>query len=328
MRAARLLPASPCISLHLLASPCISRRYKRRDVFTGLPLPDEAEAPLGTLISSVLRELHDLGSAGSSKRAEVSRVMLARRVDARTKERMWGGFGGGWGGGGGGAVTFGGAWSGGGWGGGGGGWGGYQRMEEMAQETETQSANELEECSDWKMLSTWQPPARPWPAAVVSWSFRPVAMRLPIVSDHSCEERALHAVEACKRVPWVPGLGYNASCPVSLCDFEEGDTVVRLPGGHLLDDGSYAQLLAIARKERKPPIDPFTRAAIPPSTSVEQMRHFASAPLEALGLARFVERVPRATLGHAAVSAAPGFDVSAHPDARSKVAREMQQRLA
>lgn len=40
-----------------------TRKYKRRDVFTGLPLPDEAEAPLGKLISTALRELQDLGSS-------------------------------------------------------------------------------------------------------------------------------------------------------------------------------------------------------------------------------------------------------------------------
>ena len=38
-----------------------TRKYKRRDVFTGLPLPDEAEAPLGKLLTSCCGELHDLG---------------------------------------------------------------------------------------------------------------------------------------------------------------------------------------------------------------------------------------------------------------------------
>ena len=44
-----------------------NRKFKRRDVFTGLPLPDEAEAPLGKLLKDVLRELHDLGAASSGR---------------------------------------------------------------------------------------------------------------------------------------------------------------------------------------------------------------------------------------------------------------------
>ena len=37
------------------------RKHKRRELLTGLPLPDEENAPLGRLIRSVLRELSDLG---------------------------------------------------------------------------------------------------------------------------------------------------------------------------------------------------------------------------------------------------------------------------
>ena len=32
-----------------------TRKYKRRDVFTGLPLPDEAEAPLGRLLQELIQ---------------------------------------------------------------------------------------------------------------------------------------------------------------------------------------------------------------------------------------------------------------------------------
>ena len=91
-----------------------NRRYKRRDVFTGTPLPDEAEAPLGVLIANCLRELHELGGANGRKHDEVSSKMLTRRVEALTRRdvgrrRLGRRFGGGFGG-----------WGGGGWGGGGG----------------------------------------------------------------------------------------------------------------------------------------------------------------------------------------------------------------
>ena len=114
-----------------------SRKYKRRDLFTGLPLPDEAEAPLGKLIVQVVQELSDLGGT-TRRREEVTSRMMQRRTEALTKARMWGGgFSGGFGGGleagwGGGnrTVSFGGGFN------GAVGWGGYQRMEEMAEETE------------------------------------------------------------------------------------------------------------------------------------------------------------------------------------------------
>ena len=122
-----------------------NRKFKRRDVFTGLPLPDEAEAPLGKLIRDLQRELTDFGGPLARRHDEVSATMLARRVDTLTKERMWGGLG-----------AWGGGWADAGWGGGGGGWGGgggggwgglagwgggglgggqssYQRMEEVTR---------------------------------------------------------------------------------------------------------------------------------------------------------------------------------------------------
>ena len=51
-------------------------------------------------------------------------------------------------------------------------------------------------------------------------------------------------------------------------------------------------------------------------------------PLQVLGLERYVSSVSRAALGQPEVSDRLGFDVSAHPDARSKVAVDMLARLS
>ena len=88
------------------------------------------------------------------------------------------------------------------------------------------------------------------------------------------------------------------------------------------------ELLRAARKERTIALDPFTRREIPPSNTPDEMRHFCAAPLQALGLERFVTSISRAVLGHPEVSSSLGFDVSAHPDARSKVAVDMLARLS
>jgi len=127
---------------------------------------------------------------------------------------------------------------------------------------------------------------------------------------------------------YTAGAGYNDSCPISLCDFEEGEAVVRMPNGHLIASECYEQLLEVARRERKPPCDPFTRRELPPSTSAEEMRLFSTAPLQALRLERFFTQLPRGEAERAQVSAELSFDVSAHPDAKSKVARDMLTRLS
>ena len=103
---------------------------------------------------------------------------------------------------------------------------------------------------------------------------------------------------------------------------------MRLPNGHLISTDGYEQLLESARKERRTPTDPFTRKELPPSTSADEMRNFCSAPLGALGLERFVTLLGRSELGQERVSGALGFDVSQHPDTRSKVALDMQSRLS
>ena len=350
-----------------------TRKYKRRDVFTGLPLPDEAEAPLGRLLTDVVRELHDLGGP-PRQRDEVMRTMLQRRVDALTKERMWGGWGGGWG-----DAGWGGGWGGFGGFGGGGGWGqnSYARMEELAVETERQCAEELHDLSEWRSLEHLTPPTARWPESETAYAL-PEAERtreLPCtleVSDHSCESRSMRPVDSCPEVVYASGVGaFNTSCPISLADFDEGEKVRRLPGGHLIAAECFEQLLDAARREGKPPTCPFTRAEFAPGVTYAQLAHFCTMPLDVIGLGGVVHRFgrdedakvsgPRLSNGAADAledygggvsngggvangegiangvaqpsalrreASAIGFDVSTHPDARSKVARDMLARLA
>ena len=325
-----------------------NRKYKRRDVFTGLPLPDEAEAPLGKLLKSVMHELEDLGGA-PRRHEEVARAMLQRRVDALTKERMWGGWGGGWGDagwGGGGRGGFGG-WN----GGGGGGWGqsSYARMEELAVETERQCVEELRELADWRSLEHCQPPCSQLPPSPETFCLPSAAndgsWTSLVVSDHSCEHRGLRPVQSCPEVVFSSMVAaYNTSCPISLIDFDEGEIVRRLPGGHLIATECFEQLLDAARKDGKPPTCPFTRAEFAPGVTAAQLAHFCTRPLDVLDLSAVVARVPlydspvasteserpRHTDGEDPMSqraCAIGFDVSLHPDAQSKVARDMQERL-
>ena len=105
-----LLPSSREPSLLTLAPPHprappaprpLSARVHRqpqvqapRRLHAALPLPDEAEAPLGVLIAKPARAAR-AAAAPTPWHDEVSSKMLTRRVEALTKERMWGG--GGWG---------------------------------------------------------------------------------------------------------------------------------------------------------------------------------------------------------------------------------------
>ena len=79
------------------------------------------------------------------------------------------------------------------------------------------------------------------------------------VSNHMCSEREVRPVTTCAKLPYTQGAGYNDACPISLCDFEQGEVAVRLPGGHLIADECYDDLLRAARKEKKVALDPFTR---------------------------------------------------------------------
>ena len=86
-------------------------------------------------------------------------------------------------------------------------------------------------------------------------------LKRALVSNHMCSEREMRPVTSCAKLRYTPGAGYNDTCPISLCDFEEGELVVRLLGGHLIADECYGELLRDARKERRVALDPFTRRA-------------------------------------------------------------------
>ena len=243
------------------------RKHKRRELLTGLPLPDEENAPLGSLIRNVLRELSDLGGPVPRRHQDASRTMLARRVDVLTKERMWTGWGSAWG-----ESSSGGwgaGWGSGGWGnasswnGGGASWTGgqtsYQRLEQLAKTTETQCAEELKSAAVWRDFAVPPLKALASPATSCCVPLDGMTMRLApaTVSDHACTRRLVRAVPAC---------------------------------------------------------------------SAEEIRHFCGAPLQAVS-ARWCTQLGRAELGLTPVEPSLGFDVSAHPDADSKVARDMQTRL-
>jgi len=233
---------------------------------------------------------------------------------------------------------------GGGGGGGGGGGDGLHDIDSVAREVDAQARRELAELSRLSELlaahrsSGGVSDALPAEAAAGCWLLQQSAQhgvqlgaeRLGRagVTNHLCASREVRPVLSSAALTFSAGAGYNDACPISLCDFEEGEQVYKLPGGHLIAAESYQELLRAARREKRPPRDPFTRQELPPSNTADETRHFCSAPLQALGLERFVERVSRSLLGHSDVSATLGFDVSSHPDARSKVAVDMLGRLA
>ena len=244
-----------------------TRKSKRREIFTGLPLPDEENAPLGTLVRTALTETAMLGAGDD---AEVAKTMLTRRIDVLTKERMWGGFGGGFGGGSiwGEGGGWGGGWGSGGWGGAtvvsgtGGGLTSYQRLEQLAQATEKQCADELAHARAWRALKSTTPPKKAPRVPSTTCNLPPDAIALKLlpaqVSDHSCAERRVRSVHGC---------------------------------------------------------------------TTEQMHALCHAPLIEAS-ARWCTTVSRDAQGAAVVSDELGFDVSAHPDAASQVAKDMQSRLA
>ena len=176
---------------------------KRRDVFCGVPTPEEPHTPLATLLRSLLAELQAAAGRPSPLRSSVLRAMTRRRVEALTKERMWGGFGGGYGGGfggfgglggggdgfgggfggggglgglgGGGGLAFGGDVSTGGHGqrrgvtfgqvshGGGGGGGGYRDLDAVAKEVEEQTAEEVAQLGRLRELQAIHRDYPSWP---------------------------------------------------------------------------------------------------------------------------------------------------------------------
>ena len=168
-------------------------------------------------------------------------------------------------------VTFGGLSH-----GGGGGGEGYRDLDAVAKEVEEQTAEEVAQLGRLRELQ-----AIHREGAVRGSASKPVCAALgrlrqaslegvplgrgglkrAVVSNHMCSEREVRPVTSCAKLRYTPGAGYNETCPISLCDFEEGELVVRLPGGHLIADECYDDLLRAARKERKVALDPFTRRA-------------------------------------------------------------------
>ena len=43
----------------------------------------------------------------------------------------------------------------------------------------------------------------------------------------------MRPVEPCAKLTYSPGAGFNDTCPISMCEFEENEAVVKLPGGDL-----------------------------------------------------------------------------------------------
>eukprot|EP00966_Prymnesium_polylepis_P015710 362904-Prymnesium_polylepis.2 len=64
-----------------------NRVTKRRDVFSGVPTPEEPQTPLATLLRSLLAEVQAVAGDAPPARKEVLRAMRRRRNDILTKER-------------------------------------------------------------------------------------------------------------------------------------------------------------------------------------------------------------------------------------------------
>lgn len=45
------------------------------------------------------------------------------------------------------------------------------------------------------------------------------------VTDLSCQSRQVRPVNSCSSLKYTKGSGFNEACPITLCDFEEGETV-------------------------------------------------------------------------------------------------------
>jgi thiol-disulfide isomerase/thioredoxin len=218
------------------------------------------------LLRCALQDLQHIARAdeGNMKR------LLARRVDANSKKRMFG-FGGGFGGGGRNA----------GFGGKGMGFGGYgygqtfSQLEEIAKATEQKLELELGKMVEWPELRNlagqWREKAGVLQTVSATNTFRFSLVNvnerwvLPRVSDHSCDSRTLSPVD---------------------------EAIV----------GNARHLLV----------------------TPEQLEAFANAPLSVLGLHDWVVQVAK---GGAKVEEKLSFNVQTHPDAQSKVAKDMHERL-
>ena len=346
-----------------------TRVSKRRETFAGVPLPEEPNTPLATLLRSLLQEIKGLCAEGRA-RAEIVRTMQRRRTDVLTKERMWGGYGGGgrtyggdggsaWGGEGGGGgggrrgVTFGGVYEGGGggggaggysgYGGGGGGYGGGYDLEAMTQDTEKQVVEELDATSRLSELrkehTTGVARARlPPDASQAIEKLQQIVhhgvmleqdhVRRPPVSDHSCEARQLLPVGNWEALS-EEGVALD-DCAICI-GTGDGGRLQTLRCGHVFCRPCIASHYSKCREERRALACPMCRRPADVGevhvVSREECVGFCGAPLGVLGLEQYVHHVERAALSEVEVGSTLCFDVSQHPDARSKVAVDMQGRL-
>ena len=118
--------------------------------------------------------------------------------------------------------------------------------------------------------------------------------------------------------------GHNAACVISLEPFVEGELVHRLPSGHLMSAESLDELKLSARSAGASARCPMTRATLAPQCGTVAAAEFARAPLDVLGRDGLVAR----SANHAVVSEKLGLDVSSHPAAQTKLARDNTKRLA
>ena len=239
------------------------------------------------------------------------------------------------------AVSFGGFYGGEGGFGGGGFYGGGCDLEHLTKVTEEQVEREMQRlealsdlrvsvCDDGFLSRTLSGAARDALTSLHQQTFDSILLPLsegasaPPASNHSCAEREMRPREPCPLISFRGERApLNTACPVTLCDFEEGEMVRRLPRGHMLSEQAFEQLVAAARRDHKLAVCPFTRADIEPGTGVEELLQFCDTPLDALGLDEYVEQIPRRDLAQELASPKLGFDISNHPDAHSKVRRRL-----
>jgi hypothetical protein len=285
-----------------------NRRMGGSEVLYGVPQSGETEAPLGNLIRSVVHELRALTGPIKAQRETLKRVMK-RRTDILTKAAVWGGLGasrndGVWGGGG-----FGGGGGGGGGvrfaaggGGGGGGGGGIRDMQQVAADTEQQVIEEARQLRGLLTLrdkgslhDTWRSPF------VVAF-----LRELQRLTPASAAGKALRATV-------VAGGGLGDGYAGFLLPPDA------LPLPKVSDHSCEARAL-------RPVTD---RKSLARSLKLEmsKLEHFATCPLEIIGLHSFVERASRDAQETRRAKGVIGFDIASHPDAKSKVARDMLSRM-
>lgn len=131
----------------------------------------------------------------------------------------------------------------------GGGYGGGYDLEALTRATEAQVEAEMHKLGALAELKTVPAPSgfldRPLPpaaqaalAALCATVVEGVAVpegggaRLPPAGDHACARRSMVPRQPCPLLHFsAASTPFNSSCPITLCDFDEGEPVRRLPGG-------------------------------------------------------------------------------------------------